>query len=122
MHAPRAVLIAIALAVVVPACSQPAKTFELLGLICLHDLYEQEIGDFAADYVGYETKDEAVEHYVEFQASLMKPHPGDLSFDGFIPDGAVFISEDSRPVLILQLDNLGNGWAVAGFRKCGPDG
>jgi hypothetical protein len=97
-------------------------THEIQGLLCRHDLAEFEISDFPADYVGYPTPEEAVEEFVANGVPLMKPHPAELTLFEVADDSATFLSEDGRPVLILQLVDLGYGFVVEGHRRCGPDG
>jgi hypothetical protein len=100
-----------------PPTTSP-ETFSQDGLVCLQDLYEWSIGDFGEDYVGAETAEDAVAKFVANGEPLMDPHPSDLTYVGVDGMEATFLAEDGRPILILALNDFGNGWVVEGYRRC----
>jgi hypothetical protein len=98
--------------------STTPETFSQDGLVCLQDLYEWSMTSIEEDYVGADTEEEAVERFVASGEPLMEPHPRDLTYQGLDGVEATFLSEDGRPILILALNDLGNGWYVESHRRC----
>jgi hypothetical protein len=98
--------------------SSTPETFSQDGLVCLQDLYEWSMSAIAEDYVGTETEEEAVEKFIASGEPLMKPHPRDLTYKGLDDMEATFLAEDGRPILILAMNDLGNGLYVESHRRC----
>ena len=98
--------------------STTPETFSQDGLVCLRDLYEWSMSEITEDYVGAETAEEAVAKFVASGEPLMDPHPSDLTYMGVDGMEATFLADDGRPILILALNDFGNGWVVEGYRRC----